>query len=231
MMPNTARKGVAAAILVLGCLSLGGCLGPTYGTGKSQGETLFDDMNNFVSIGGIGGSDDSSKKIAYTPRPELVKPEDTSVLPQPQVARNTTGDPNWPESPEERSARIQAAAYQGDGPLPAEFTTKRKEGVTQGYLDRTSGDGYDFSGKRNSSGVLSPQEMKGRSELIKQRLAEQKQGSPAQRRYLSEPPIKYREPAATAPVGDPGEDEEVKQRRLRGNGPGVLDKLGDLLPF
>ncbi|MCE7029571.1 hypothetical protein [Jiella avicenniae] len=227
MMPNTARKGVAAAILVIGCLSLVGCLGPTYGTGKSQGETLFDDMNNFVSLGG----DDEGKKVAYTPRPELVKPESTTVLPQPQVARNTTGDPDWPESPEERSARIRAAAYQGDGPLPAEFATKRKEGVTQEYLDRTGGGSFDFNKNSDDAGVLSPAQMESRSELIKKRLAEQKQGSPTQRRYLSEPPIKYREPAATAPVGDPGEDEEVKQRRLRGNGPGLLDKVGDLLPF
>ena len=227
MMPNTARKVVVAAVLVMGCLSLGGCLGPTYGTGKSQGETLFDDMNNFVSLGDSG----DKKTIAYTPRPDLVKPDNTSVLPQPEVARNTTGDPNWPESPEERSKRIQAAAYQGDGPLPAEFASKRKEGVTQGYLDRTSGNGYNFNRNSDDAGVLSPEQLKSRGELVKKRLAEQQQGSPTQRRYLSEPPLKYREPAASAPVGDPGEDEEAKARRLRGNGPGVLDKLGDLLPF
>ncbi|MBP0616705.1 hypothetical protein [Jiella mangrovi] len=227
MMPNTARKGVTAAMLVLGCLSLGGCLGPTYGTGKSQGETLFDDINNFVAIGGA----DEGKKIAYTPRPELVKPENTAVLPQPQVARNTTGDPNWPETPEERSARIQASAYQGDGPLPAEFATKRKEGVTQGYLNRTTGEGYTFGKNSDEAGVLTPAEMTSRSEMIKERLAERNQGSPTQRRYLSEPPIKYREPAASAPIGDPGEDEAIKERRMRGKNPGVLDKLGDLLPF
>ncbi|MAU97455.1 MAG: hypothetical protein CMP81_16470 [Fulvimarina sp.] len=227
MMPNTARKVVIAAVLVMGCLSLGGCLGPTYGTGKSQGETLFDDMNNFVSLGDTG----DRKSIAYTPRQELVKPENTSVLPAPQVARNTTGDPNWPESPEERSKRIQAAAYQGDGPLPAEFATSRKEGVTQGYLDRTSGSGYAFNKNSDEAGVLSPAELKSRSELLQARLKERNQGSPTQRRYLSEPPLTYREPAASAPVGDPGEDEETKARRLRGNGPGVLDKIGELLPF
>ncbi|TFF19070.1 hypothetical protein E3C22_20040 [Jiella endophytica] len=228
MMPNTARKGVVAAGLVIGCLSLGGCLGPTYGTGKSQGETLFDDMNNFVSL----GDSDGKAKIAYTPRPELVKPENTAVLPQPQVARNTTGDPDWPESPEERSKRIQAAAYQGDGPLPAEFATKRKEGVTQDYLDRTSGGGsYSFGKNSDEAGVLSPSEMKSRSEMLQARLKERNQGSPDQRRYLSEPPLTYRKPADSAPVGDPGEDEEVKERRLRGTGPGLLDKLGDLLPF
>ena len=227
MMPNTARKVVAAAALVMGCLSLGGCLGPTYGTGKSQGETLFDDMNNFVSLGDSG----DKRAIAYTPRQELVKPDNTSVLPQPQVARNTTGDPNWPESPEERSKRIQAAAYQGDGPLPAEFASKRKEGVTQAYLDRTSGTGYNFKKNDDDAGVMSPQELKSRSSLVAERLKERNQGNPTQRKYLSEPPLKYRQPASSAPVGDPGEDEETKAKRLRGNGGGVLDKIGDLLPF
>ena len=118
-----------------------------------------------------------------------------------------------------------------DGPLPAEFATSRKEGVTQGYLDRTSGSGYAFNKNSDEAGVLSPAELKSRSELLQARLKERNQGSPTQRRYLSEPPLTYREPAASAPVGDPGEDEETKARRLRGNGPGVLDKIGELLPF
>ena len=227
MMPNTARKVVIAAVLVTGCLSLGGCLGPTYGTGKSQGETLFDDMNNFVSLGDTG----DRKSIAYTPRQELVKPENTSVLPAPQVARNTTGDPNWPESPEQRSARLQAAAYQGDGPIPADVATARKEGVTQAYLDRTSSDGFDFGKNNDDAPLLTPQQLRSRGELVRARLKERAQGSPAQRKYLSEPPVAYRQPAATAPVGDPGVDESVKERRLRGSGEGLGSKIRDLLPF
>lgn len=229
MMTNTTRKVVAAAALTAGCLSLAGCLGPTYGTGKSQGETLFDDINNMVSLGG----ENKTAAIAYAPRPDLVKPDNTQVLPAPQPARNTTGDPNWPESPEERSARIRAAAPEGEGLLPAEFATRRKEGVTQDYLDRTTrGNGaLDMIGRDSRSNVVSPEELQGRAELMRQRLRERQQGNPEQRKYLSEPPLDYRQPAASAPVGDPGEDEDVKARRMRGNKGGFLDKVGELLPF
>ncbi|TIP99676.1 MAG: hypothetical protein E5X57_35510, partial [Mesorhizobium sp.] len=48
---------------------------------------------------------------------------------------------------------------------------------------------------------------KGRAAEVKRRLAEQKQGDPNTRRYLSEPPVQYRAAAATAPVDDLGEDE------------------------
>ena len=39
--------------------------------------------------------------------------------------------------------------------------------------------------------------------------------NPTSRRFLSEPPLDYRVPAADAPVGDTGEDEWKKERRLK----------------
>ncbi|MEF2551448.1 hypothetical protein VQ042_08735 [Aurantimonas sp. A2-1-M11] len=227
MTSKTVRIALYATAIGAASLTLTGCLGPTYGTGKSQGETLFDDLNNVVSL----GSQDRGSEIAYAPRPELVEPENTSVLPAPQTARNTTGDPNWPESPEQRSARRQAEAYQGDGPIPADIATARKEGVTQAYLDRTSGDGYDFNKNSDDAGLLTPQQLRSRGELVQARIRDQAQGSPTQRKYLSEPPVAYRQPAASAPVGDPGVDESVKERRLRGSGEGLGSKIRDLLPF
>lgn len=225
MIANTMRMGTIAA-LVLSTASLAGCLGPTYGTGKSQGETLFDDLNNMVSLG-TGGSD--SEPIAYRPRTELVKPENTSILPQPQQPRPET---SLVESPEQRRARLQAAAYQGDGPIPADVATARKEGVTQDYLDRTTGAGYDFRNKNNrdEAGVLSPEAMQGRGELMRERLAASRQGRPDVRRTLSEPPLDYRKPAASAPVGEVGVDEEVKQRRLQGT-ESLGTKIRNALPF
>ncbi|HEX2020904.1 MAG TPA: hypothetical protein VGO17_18385 [Aurantimonas sp.] len=221
------RRALCAATLLAAAPALTGCLGPTYGTGKSQGETLFDDLNNVVSIGG----GERTAEIAYSPRPELVRPENTSVLPAPQPVRNTTSDPNWPESPEQRSARRQAAAYQGEGPVPADIASSRKEGVTQDYLDRTRGSGYTFRDDDDAQ-VLSPSELRGRGELLRERQQASKQGSPTQRRYLSEPPLEYRQPAATAPVGEPGLDESVKERRLRGaSGEGFGSKIREWLPF
>ena len=40
-------------------------------------------------------------------------------------------------------------------------------------------------------------------------------GSPTTRRYLSEPPLEYRAPAATAAADDLGEDEAKKERERK----------------
>ena len=236
MMSNEGRAGlrsplrtmIAASVMGATVLSLSGCLGPTYGTGKSQGQTLFDDLNNVVSLGG-GGSSNQATQVANNPRSDLVKPANTSILPPPQQARVV----DLPESPEQRSARLQDAAYRGDDPIPAGIATAaRKEGVTQAYLDRTSGGGGTLSmlSRENESTTLTPQELKGRGALVEQRLREQRQGSADRRKYLSEPPIAYRKPAATAPVGDQGVDEEVKQRRLRQDD-SLASKIRNILPF
>ncbi|WP_322186767.1 hypothetical protein [Fulvimarina sp. 2208YS6-2-32] len=208
--------------LLAGVVALSGCLGPTYGTGTSQGEMLFDDLNNVVSFGSGG----DSEPIAYTERPELRTPENTSILPPPQepAAR--------PETEFERRQRIQSAAYSGDGAVPVSQMTGPKPGVTQDYLDRTRGDGYDFAEvrSRDESITLSPAELRSRSALVRERIAQNSAANQNQRRYLSEPPLEYRRPSAAAPVGDPGLDEEVKQRRLRGS-ESLFSKVGDLLPF
>ena len=228
---NRSRRRVALSMAGVGLVaaSLSGCLGPTYGTGKSQGETLFDDLNNVVSLGD-SSAEKNARVAASNPRPELVKPANTTILPPPQPTR--TAD-NLPESPEQRSARLQAAAYQGDGPIPADIATARKENVPQGYLDRTTngGSGLKALSQENANTVLSPDQLKGRGELMRQRLRDQRQGSADTRKYLSEPPVSYRKPAATAPVGDPGTDEEVKQRRMRNDKETLASKIRNLLPF
>lgn len=51
-------------------------------------------------------------------------------------------------------------------------------------------------------------------EIARRQLAA-KHGSPTTRKYLSEPPLTYRQPAETASADDLGEDELKKQRRLK----------------
>ena len=73
------------------------------------------------------------------------------------------------------------------------------------------------------------------SEQFRKRLAEERQGSATNRRYLSEPPLEYRQTAATAPADDLGEDELKKERRLkaqaRKNKGFSLPKWADINPF
>ena len=57
--------------------------------------------------------------------------------------------------------------------------------------------------------------MSKKGEEFQQKLAATKQGSPTVRRTLTEPPLEYRQPVATAPADELGEDEYKKQRRLK----------------
>ena len=100
------RIGTFAA-LGASAFVLAGCLGPTYGTDKPAMEQLFDDLSGSLALG-----KKDRTTIDYKPRPGLVKPEDTSTLPEPQQ-NIAEASPDWPESPEERLARIRSEVDEG----------------------------------------------------------------------------------------------------------------------
>ncbi|KAB0682604.1 hypothetical protein [Aureimonas leprariae] len=225
------RTRAASALAMIGATALlSGCLGPTYGTGKSAGTQLFDDLDGMLALGSTNKQD-----IDYSPRAELVRPTNRSVLPQPQEAASAANSPNWPESPEARSARIRAAAdaQSSDGAIPPDQLMADKEGISEEQKARnTVGNGKRWAPMDDrKTNVLPPDQLSAGRDQFKKRLAEAQQGSPAQRKYLSEPPLAYRQPAATATAGDPGEDEEVKERRMKGKDQSLLSKLAKLNPF
>ena len=105
---NTVRRIAGASVAVVSVFALSGCLGPTYGTGKSSTEQLFEDLGSSLSL--------SKKKdgpaINYAPRPGIVKPADTATLPAPQE-NIAEASGVWPESPEERRQRVLAEIEEG----------------------------------------------------------------------------------------------------------------------
>lgn len=223
-------KRIAMRGLVLGscAAALAGCMGPTYGTGVSQGGQLLSDLDSMASLGGS----DKGAAISYAPRPELVKPENRSVLPAPRESVAAADGQNWPESPEQRSARLRAAAPNGSEVLPASFASSAKQGYTDEDLQRTTRGARSEVGRRDQveQSWLSPKEMGSQRQLAAQAAADSKQGSPTQRKYLSEPPLAYRQPSDAAPVGDPGPDEDVKERRAQGTST-IASKIRNILPF
>ena len=109
-MKQAYRLSRIAALGALGAsvLTISGCMGPTYGTDKPAMTQFFDDLGGTMKLGG------GKKKAAidYKPRPGLVKPTDTTDLPQPQQSiADTSGE--WPESPEQRLARVRKEADEG----------------------------------------------------------------------------------------------------------------------
>jgi hypothetical protein len=203
-----ARLFFVAPMVVSGAL-LAGCVGaPTYGTGKAADEQLLEDVTGILSLG-----PKDKAKIDYKPRPELVKPAATAGtgvdagLPPPQENVTTASNGAWPESPEAVRARLRAEATANqDDPTydsPIEADSGGSKGITSAAR---------LNDRGNFESAPDPEAQR---KEFKRRLAETGQGSPSSRKYLSEPPLVYREAAASAPVGDIGEDEWKKDRRAK----------------
>ncbi|RUV55151.1 MAG: hypothetical protein EOS23_23500 [Mesorhizobium sp.] len=207
MTERTCARVALLAPLVASGLALSGCMGsPTYGTDKTASAQLAGDLTSAFTV-----MPKNKEKIDYKPRPELVKPAPgQKELPPPQDSI-ATASADWPESPEQRRARLRAEAtlHQDDPDYQAQI-------VDDVQTDPSAVKTAMAQSASSHPPAWTPADSdKGRAAEVKRRLAEAKQGDPNTRRYLSEPPVQYRAAAATAPVDDLGEDEYKKERRLK----------------
>ena len=216
-MADTGKSVLAAAAVLGMALALSGCVGgTTYGTGVSHERQTLEDMYNILRI------NRPTKRIAYESRPELIVPENRTVLPEPTDTA-AINDPDWPESPEQRIARLRSQAPEPDersGNLPTEYLTSEKEGLRVAREDglarrfvpgKTDRDGYTLD-TREHIDATRKEALRRRAELNRQ-TGTSTQGGPT-RRYLTEPPSEYREPFATAASGEEAySPEELEARR------------------
>ena len=208
MTERICARAALLAPLVASGLALSGCMGsPTYGTDKTAGEQLAGDLSSAFSI-----SPKHKDPIDYKPRPDLVKPApgQKENLPPPQESIETASA-DWPESPEQRRARLRAdaSAHQDDPSYQSQIVDDVQTdpaAVKKAMADSASSHPPRWSPEDSD---------KGRAAEIQRRTAEGKQGDPTTRKYLSEPPLGYRVAADTAPQDELGEDEYKKERRLK----------------
>jgi len=209
---------VAAAALLSGCMS-----SPTYGTDKTANAQLMADMGGILSF-----RDKKKAAIEYAPRPELVKPaKGDETLPPPQESVATAGNPNWPESPEQKLARLRSEA-------DANSDNPNYESPIVPDMANAAGPAKSLrgNGRADESGVQDVSKMAAQQAEFQARLKETQQGDSKKRKYLSEPPVEYRAAAADAPVGEIGEDEYRKERRLKREARKKSGfSLSDLNPF
>ncbi|HEY4192070.1 MAG TPA: hypothetical protein VGM46_05455 [Mesorhizobium sp.] len=219
------------APLVVSALALSGCMSsPTYGTDKTSSEQLADDLSSAFSF-----APQKKEHIDYKPRPALVKPAagQKEALPVPQDSITQTASNEWPESPEQRRARLRAdaTAHQDDPNYQAQIVDDDPNAVPTADNYKVAQLGHDrapaWTPEDSGEGTAA------RRAEISKRLQEQKQGDPTTRKYLSEPPVDYRVAASTAPQGDIGEDEYKKERRLKKEAAAKGGKKGmfDWLPW
>jgi hypothetical protein len=200
---------VFAGIAASGAL-LSGCVGgPTYGTNKTSTEQLVTDVSGIMSLG-----PEKRPPIDYKPRPELVRPErgQAGELPAPQDSVVETAGSAWPESPEQRRARLRAEADANSGnpnyrsPIVPDMARAESQPRVRNAT---------LSERGQESGIAPTGTLRNQREEFRRRRAESQQGSPTTRKYLSEPPLDYRQPSATAPTDELGEDEVKKERRRK----------------
>ena len=231
MSGRIGARAILVAPLVVSGLLVSGCMSsPTYGTGTSANTQLATDVTSMFSL------KPKRSSAEYAPRPELVKPaKATTELPPPQESIVATSAGQWPESPEQQRARIRADATENrdkagwepevvnDLSIEQEPSSKQKLGASEHIAD---------------SGVApagQAEDLNAKGAQFQQALAASKQGNPTVRRTLTEPPLEYRQPAATAPTDELGEDEFKKQRRLKAEAKaaagGGASSWRDLVPW
>jgi len=173
--------------LVGGSFLLTGCMGPTYGTGKTAGEQLVEDVGNAVMI---RPDNKEAKNIRYQPRGGLVVPKDQTALTTPQQSVAGKDNPQWIESPEDMRERLRAEAddkrddINYRSPLASQGTTNRK-------LSASEQTAAYREARRLQMGAYADK-----------------------RRFLSDPPKDYRRLPEEAQA-DLGEPEKVKERRRK----------------
>lgn len=227
-MTGNRRTGFVAAGLMIGATALSGCMSaPTYGTDKTSTEQLVGDVSNILSLG-----PPERAAIDYKPRPELVRPAkgQAAVLPAPQDSVASADNPAWVESPEEKRARMRAEADENrDNPFWKPQIEPDLARATAGPTQKNP-----VMNTRHLETGVAPVgfSTSKQSEAFRKKLAEERQGSPTTRKYLSEPPLDYRQTAASAPTGELGEDEIKKERRLKAAARKKNDKSwADILPW
>lgn len=192
-MVSKQMKRLVILMQVPALLALSACVGsPTYGTGKTANAQLMEDFSSAISL-----APKKPPNIAYQPRPELVKTGATAALFEPQD-KASKQDGVWPESPEQKRARLRQIATDAQG--DANFVPVIVNDLPTGNLTSAA-----VVGK-------TPAQI---SQEAKERKALNASGSSTVRSRLSEPPIEYRKPVETATYGELGEDESKKERRLR----------------
>lgn len=189
-------SGPAGALAALAAAaSLGGCMqSTTYGTGEVPEMAIFREMT-----GGLGAN--KKEKIDYQPRAPLVMPPSNQELPPPAESTQVA-NAAWPLDPDKTP---KGSRYQDDTPLddisPAEFHRLKP-------LAGRVGNPNWYKESNHYQPALDVINTKQQHEF-KAALDDMNGVGHKERRYLTEPPLAYREPAATAPT----EFEDIKKKR------------------
>jgi hypothetical protein len=191
------KQPLLIAALAAAPMALGGCaMTSTYGTGEAPEMALFREMT-----GGLM-SRDEKKPIDYQPRAPLVMPASAEQLPPPEETASVA-DPDWPIDPNERTI-AEDARNQDDDPYndvtPEDYRRLRPlKGLFGSRTQAPRRPNDDLAADRQDFYAFIHSKQKQRDDFNKALADSKGLGHPQERRYLTDPPLTYREPADTAP--------------------------------
>ncbi len=194
------RRRISTSLMVVVLASpagLAGCAATsTYGTGEAPEVALFREMT--------GGLLSREKKdpIDYEPRAPLVMPPNAKQLPPP-VETAAAADPNWPIDPSER---VVASATDAENPQDvvnqAEYRRLRPLADAMPETPRSTTAAQDDLSIERAERYKFIHQAKQQNEQFSKALADANGLSHDERRYLTDPPLAYRQPSDTAPTGE-----------------------------
>jgi len=208
MMRSAISGSFRPAVLLILPIALAGCGMTTYGTGQAPEMALFGEVT-----GGLLNKNKPKKQIDYQPRAPLVMPGNASQLPPPAQSA-AAASPDWPVDRDQLTAEADARADDGDPkndinqaeyhrlkPLIGAFPDQRQ--ADESYrVGRISGGKDDYYRT-----VVHGREQR---QQFAKAVADSKGFTRTDRRYLTDPPITYREPVAGADGTVPVVEEKPK---------------------
>ncbi len=178
----------------------GGCISTTtYGTGESPELAVFREIGGGIFGGVLGKSE--SDPIRYEQRAPIVSPPEAN-LPEPaeQVA---AVNPDWPDDPDKRkraelSDEVTPDYYKRVSPL-ARLTQNRggprcspEDKDCDGFVSPAEANAYQAGHKKFAAAVADVEGL-----------------NMEERKYLTDPPDEFRQPAETAPI----EFDDIKRKK------------------
>ncbi len=191
------RLAVLPTIGILAGL-LAACSGTTYGTGISPEQQTVTDLMGIASLGG-----NKTAPIDYRPRGNIVAPPNTAALPPPGSAQTVASietDPNWPKDPDVEARERKAAKDASFGQPSPNFILP----AGQTSIGNAQANAKDYDAQRRAEGK------KAWDELHKSKTGSVDANGNPVRKYLTEPPVAYREPDPNAPMSDPPKSKMKK---------------------
>ena len=193
-------KVLAPAVAVVAALMLGACSSmTTYGTGTTAAAQTLEDIGGILSL---GSKNDGEGPIDYSQRAPIVEPPVAAGLPTPGSAATVALANDWPTDPDEELKRQKALIAElieaGETPkfsLPAGTEPVAPVRSRRPHVDDMTLTEKFLSGKGNTA---EQKKLFADAKLAKTGSVDQA-GNPV-RRYLTEPPVVYREPDPLSPV-------------------------------